>query len=467
MSCRALTGRRHVILTFHRIRPAGQPADPFDTCPSVSVEAFRQMLKQVKREFAVVPLGEVRTGGTAAQPRAAEPNNRAVPVPIVSSVNKITILFLIDDFCGPEGGTEQHLLFLQRELPRELFDLHFGVLTGLRRIVPDDFPVKPVMLGEGCPRGPRGAFGRLRRLASLINEVEADVVHAFCHTSEHYAILATRLAGRGKVLGVRRNIGYWHTWRSLWTARLFAALGAQYAANCEAARQFAAGAEWIPRRRVTVIPNPAPTKRLREGLANVPPRSSLGIAEGEQVVGMVATVRPIKDYATFLRAARLVLDARPRTRFLVIGKEEPDYKARMLQLARELGIDRQVSWLGPMPNPLTVVPLFDVAVLCSQSEAMSNAILEYMAAGVAIVATDVGGARELIDDGLTGFLVPPESPEAMAERIGRLLSDHGLCQALGENASRKAETVFSEERIFSEYRRMYSRLVGQDNSRRP
>lgn len=371
---------------------------------------------------------------------------------------KTRVLFLDDDFGGPEGGTEQHLLFLQRELPRDRLDMYFGVLTGIRRIAADDFPVRPVML-NGSPRGLRGALGRLRRLATFVKTNEIDVVHAFCRTSELYACLAVKLAGRGKVLAIRRNIGYWHTWRSRWVARIVGLLGAEYAANCEAAREFAAKVEWIPQHRVTVIPNPAPTIRLQEGMANVPPRSSLGIADDEQVVGMVATVKPVKDYATFLRAAHLVLDGHPRTRFLAIGTEEPDYKAQMVQLACELGIDRQVSWLGPMPNPLTVVPLFDVAVLSSTSEAMPNAIMEYMAAGVPTVATDVGGTGELLEDGRGGFLVPARAPEMMADHICRLLADAGVRASFGQNARRRAEMAFSGDRIMEDYAELYSRLA--------
>jgi len=377
----------------------------------------------------------------------------------LSPRRKTKVLLLADWIYVAEGGTEQHLLFLQRELPRELLDLHLGVLGTLDRILAEDCPMRPIKF-NGFPSSLWGKLARLRGLATFIETNKIDVVHTFGPTSEIYACLAVKLAGRGKVLGVRRNIGYRHTWRSRWLARFVGLLGARYAANCEAAREFAAKVEWIGRRRVTVIPNPAPTERLKEGLANVPPRASLGIADDERVVGIVATVRPVKDYATFLRAARLVLDEHPRTRFLVIGGGVPDYKVQMVHLAHELGIERQVTWLGPQPNPLCVVPLFDVAVLSSYSEAMSNAVIEYAAAGVATVATDVGGTREVVEDGQTGFLVRSRDPQAMARRIAQLLADEDLRRTMGERARLRIKGPFSQSIILAKYAALYGQLVG-------
>lgn len=378
----------------------------------------------------------------------------------MSTTPKVRVLLLEDDFLGPEGGTEQHLLFLQRELPREFIDLHFAVLSSIRRMDADQFPVHPVML-NGCSRGRCGALRRLRRLAAYIKKNEIDVVHAFCRTSELFACLAVKLVGRGKVLGIRRNIGYWHTWRSRWWARSMGLLNAEYAANCQAAREFACKVEWIGRQRVTVIPNPAPTKRFEDAAGDIPLRSSFGIAADEQVVGMVGTVRPVKDYATFLRAARLILDRRPRTRFLVVGAEDAAYKRDMVRLAAALRIERQVLWLGPAPNPLAIVPLFDVALLSSESEAMSNAILEYMVAGIPTVATDVGGTSEILQNGRTGYLVPSKDPDAMAERACSLLADPALRRTIAAAARQRVETAFAVPRVIRAYRDLYFRLAGR------
>ncbi|MEN6450797.1 MAG: glycosyltransferase family 4 protein [Thermoguttaceae bacterium] len=372
----------------------------------------------------------------------------------------VRILFLIDDFCGPEGGTEQHLLFLQRELPRDLFDLHFVVLTGIQRMDAEDFPVRPVML-VGRRHGARGVPERLLLLASYIRRAGIDVVHAFSRTSEIYACLAVRLAKRGRVLAIRRNLGYWHTWPSRWVARAVGRLGAAYAANCEAARQYTSRVEWIRRRRIAVIHNPLATARIAEGRAAGVTRASLGVADGERLVGMVATVRPVKDYATFLHAARHVIDREPPTRFLAVGFQQPEYSAQMQRLCGQLGIACRVTWLGAVANPFTLLPLLDVAVLSSSSEAFSNAVLEYAAAGVPTVATDVGGIRELLDDGTSGFIVPPRDPETMADRICRLLSDRELGRRLGDAARRKVTAEFSEDKILSQYRRIYHQLAGR------
>ena len=282
-----------------------------------------------------------------------------------------------------------------------------------------------------------------------------------CRDSECAALLATKLAGYGKVVGVRRNIGYGHTWRSRWTGRIAGTLGAMYVANCDAAREFASRVEWIPRRRICVIRNPVLSERREEALAMVPPRSSVGIVDGEQVVGMVATVRPIKDYATFLRSAQSVLRKHPRTRFLAIGMEDPDYASQMRKLANDLGIDAQLSWLGAVPNPLGLLPLVDVAVLSSRSEAMSNAIVEYMAMGVAVVTTRVGGTPEIVEDEVTGFLVPPCSPEPLADRICHLLEDAALRTRMGQTAQTRIRELCSEDKIVNQYVTFYRGLIGK------
>ena len=139
----------------------------------------------------------------------------------------------------------------------------------------------------------------------------------------------------------------------------------------------------------------------------------------------------------------------------------------MVQLAGVLGIDRQRLLARPDAEPATVVPLFDVAVLSSRSEAMSNAILEYTAAGIATVATDVGGTREVLQDGQTALLVPARNPDALAEGVCQLLADPTLRRSLGDNARHSAQTLFTEPRATGAYAELYFRLAGLAGAAEP
>lgn len=381
-----------------------------------------------------------------------------------SGLSNYRLLLLIDQICASHGGTEQHLLFLCQHLPRAGTPTHLALLTGIRRADAAIFPIQPQVLGQGN-HGPLPLrFGaRIRRLARLISREDIDIVYAFCPVSELAAVLATRLARRGRVVGCQRNTGYWHSAATLWRARLARRFVRHIVANCQAAARFAIESEWVPSDRVSVIPNPINLERLEQGERNPLSREQAGIRPGEKVVGIVANVRPVKDYDTFFQAARLVLDRHPATRFLVVGDYLPAYRERLLQTVASLGISNQVAWLGVVENPYQVLPHFDVGVLSSRSEAFSNALLEYASAGVPAVATAVGGSPELVIDGHTGFLVPPGDPAAMAARINLLLDQPELARTLGRQAKEQAFARCGQEKILAQYQALFSRLLGRES----
>lgn len=395
--------------------------------------------------------------------------NGMIDSSINGPVSMRRVLLMIDQFTSPHAGTEQHLLFLCRHLPKTVRSLHFAVLTAVRRADPAVFPIQPYVLPQARGPAPLRFLGRVRASARLIAAEQIDVVQTFCPMSELAAVLATRLAGRGLVVGCRRNIGYWHSTRTLWRARLVTRFVSHFVANCEAAKQFGIANERIELDRISVITNPVDVQRLQDGTKNPIAREAAGIQSGERVVGIVATVRPIKDHETYFRAARMVLERHPRTRFLVVGDDQPAHRQRLVQLVAWLGIERQVSWLGPVANAYRVLPHFDVGVLSSRSEGYSNALLEYAAAGVPAVATDVGGTSEVIVDGQTGFLVPPADPEAMAARITLLLDHPDLAQTLGRQAKTRALAECAPDKVIAQYCALYSRLLAasRENTMQP
>ena len=115
--------------------------------------------------------------------------------------------------------------------------------------------------------------------------------------------------------------------------------------------------------------------------------------------------------------------------------------------------------LGEHRNPIPIIRLFDVGVLTSLSEGLSNALIEYGALGVPTVATDVGGNAEIVKDGVSGSLVPPSSPEALARRVLELLENEELRQSFGIEAEKHVLNKFSEAAIISAYDQCYRKIL--------
>ncbi|OUS92459.1 glycosyltransferase [Rhodococcus sp. NCIMB 12038] len=170
--------------------------------------------------------------------------------------------------------------------------------------------------------------------------------------------------------------------------------------------------------------------------------AEFGIGPLDRVVGILAALRPEKDHATLLHAARLVVDELPAAKFLVVG--DGPMRGELEQLASELGIADHVVFTGSRRDVKDVLGGMDVFVLSSYSvECFPMALLEAMAAGRPAVCTAVGGVPEMITEGATGFLVPPRSPRALAEKLLRVLSDPEKSREMGLAARTRVESEFS------------------------
>jgi glycosyltransferase involved in cell wall biosynthesis len=212
-----------------------------------------------------------------------------------------------------------------------------------------------------------------------------------------------------------------------------------------AAWQAAAGA---PRARLRVIPNP---------VAATGPAVPGGEDEGF-LTAFVGRVAPEKDVETFLRAGALVAAERADARFAVVGPldQDPAYADRCVSLAGTLGLGDRVMFTG-VTDPQPWYARMDVLALTSLTEAQPLVALEAMAAGVPVVATDVGGCREAI--GAAGLLTAPGDHAATARAILRLAHDELLRARLGAAGRRRAATTHDPARVLGAYREMYERLA--------
>jgi len=197
------------------------------------------------------------------------------------------------------------------------------------------------------------------------------------------------------------------------------------------------------------LPCPA-TERLRERLHGEASRLAGG--GRTKVVGAFGRLAPVKNYPLLLEAARRVLDAEPVT--FVIAGDGPE-RARLERLVGRLGLAEHVYLAGWLPNPYPLLAAVDVVASSSIVEGFGLVLLEAMALGKPVVATEVGGVAEIVRHGETGLVSPPGDPVALADAILRLLRDPPLRRALGDRGRERAREEFSLTRMCDQVRGIY------------
>lgn len=173
-------------------------------------------------------------------------------------------------------------------------------------------------------------------------------------------------------------------------------------------------------------------------------------------IGNLAALVPHKDHDTLIAAALIALMERPQARVLIAG-DGPE-AARLLESIKRLGLLGKIVLLGRRNDPFALLRALDVFVLSSWGEGMGSVLLEASAFGLPIAATTAGGIPEVVDDGKTGLLCPPRSPEALARNLVRLIDDAGLRRRLGE-AARAELPRFGLARMAEQMETIYGALA--------
>ncbi len=347
------------------------------------------------------------------------------------------------------GGTETQLVALIRHLDRARVEPYLCLLRGedepSRALEPDGCPV--LRLGVRSFRS-AATLPAAWRLVRFLRRERIDVFQAYFPDSTYFGVPAARLAGVPRVLRTRNNLGYWMTPWHRRLGRLCDALSDGLVANCDACREAVIGDEGLSPGRVVVLENGVDLARFPDTAA--PARSGR--------VGVTANLRPVKGLDVFVRAAAGLRAAHPGATFHVAG--EGPLRPELERLASDQGLGERLTLHGSVADVPGFLAGLEVAVLPSLTEGMSNALLEYMAAGRAIVATAVGGNLRLIEDGVSGLLVPPGDAGALAAAVGRLLSDPALAARLGATARRRAEDRYSRPVMVRRFETFYRSLAG-------
>lgn len=368
---------------------------------------------------------------------------------------KIRIVYTIKSM--EVGGSQTHLLQVLRLLDRRRFDPVLYCLTGEGVLQENVRALDVPVIDGGARSGFKGrqSLAAILRLARYLRRERADVVHNYLLRANAVGSVAARLAGIPVVLCSKRGC---HERRGLELAgaRLGNWLADRVTANADAVREFVHDNEGCPLRKFVVIPSGVDTERFRPTPGD-DYKTRLGLPPHAPVVGIVTRMRVRKGVEEFLRAMIQVRERHPMVQTVIVGEVELDPDLR--QLVTKSGMDDALHLLGRRSDMPEVLSAFDVFVLSSHDEGMSNAILEAMAMEKPVVATDVGGTGEVIRDGQSGLLVPPKDSAALAVAINEMLVAPERAREMGRLGRRIVRDGFSAQTMVRQMEELYLQLL--------
>lgn len=361
-----------------------------------------------------------------------------------------------------QGGSERQAVALTKLLKDEgSFDIHLATLNnaGVLRTSVDRTGLAEI------PEFPLTSFydarfvRQVRQCAKYLREKEIDLVHTHDFYTNVFGMAAATLAGVPVRIASKRETGGMRSRAQKLVEKIAFGRADAIVANSDAVRHHLIG-RGIPDKKITVIHNGIDTSRSAGPPQNV---SDLvpSINENARLITLVANLRhPVKNVPMLLRAAKRVIAHDENTHFMIAG--EGELRHELEGLAVRLGVARNVHFIGRCDDVPALLAASYACILTSSAEGFSNSLLEYMAAGKPVVATNVGGAAEAVVAGETGYLISSDDDNELAQRLIELLDDSEKAAAFGRASRKIAHERFSQQTQLQKTVELYNSLLASN-----
>lgn len=361
----------------------------------------------------------------------------------------VRVCFLIDRLS--RAGTETQLLALIRSLDRNQVVPHLVLLDGenelSRSLEPDDCPI--LRLGLRSLLGP-SSLAAAARLRKFWRAKRIDILQTYFLDSTYFGVPLAKLCRIRRIIRVRNNLGYWLTNGHRRLGRWMGRLADVTLTNSADGQRALMEKESLHPEKIVVLENGVDLERFSN---TEPPRFERACIR----VGAVANLRPVKNIDGLIRVGASLKDNYPHLRFEVAGDGEQ--RTELQRMIDELGLADSFQLLGSVSDVPAFLARQDIAVLPSHSEGMSNALLEYMAAQRAVIATNVGANARLIEHEKQGLIIPPGDDAALANAVEWLVKHPSRADELAAAARRKVESDYSRETMVRRFEVFYRQLV--------
>jgi sugar transferase (PEP-CTERM/EpsH1 system associated) len=347
------------------------------------------------------------------------------------------------------GGTEQVIRQLVMHLPGEQFHNEILCIDGEVGEIGQRLATEQGITIHALKRQPGLDWRLAISIRRLIRERGITIIHCHQYTPWFYGWLGSLGAGVRRVFTEHGRFYPDRHRRKAWLVnKLMAATTDALVAISSATRDALVEYEFLPAAKIEVIYNGI------EPLASDPEqarqlRAQLGIADDDLVLGTVSRLDPVKNQRMMLEAFSLFSASKAECWLLMVG-DGPD-RTMLEAFAGQLGIGERVIFTGFQSNPADYLNAMDIFLLSSHTEGTSMTVLEAMSLGKPCILTQVGGNPELVQDQVSGLLVPPQNPEAMATAMEKLANSQALSQRLGEQARAAFDRRFSARTMAENY----------------
>ena len=346
--------------------------------------------------------------------------------------------------CLKTGGLERLLVEFARRTNPQKFQLQF---VALGEIGPPAEEIRELGLPvHQSPVGGKGRIKQMRALSRLLFQEQIDVLHTHNTYAHFYGSLAAKLAGVPVVLNTQHGRGCGVNWKQRVHFALANRLTDRILAVSEDSARICRSQDPFSRQRIEPLWNGIDLQRFAY---RGPSRQPHAIS--------VARLSPEKDFPTLLKATRLVVDRFPEFRLSIVG--DGNQRPVLEKLIHELWLNPHVTLLGERHDVPALLEQSALFVSSTLTEGISLTLLEAMAVGLPIITTAVGGNPEVVQNGVTGHLVPPADPEALAAAICEHLQQTDCWETMGTLARSRVEQQFNIERMIREYEDLYCSLT--------
>ena len=371
-------------------------------------------------------------------------------------MKKIYVLHLMEDL--KIGGAERVIADISEGLGRKDFEVSVWCITDGGEIAEElkENGVEVKILGIHSYYNPF----KILKLSRLLRKAKPDIVH----THGYFASVIGRIAA--KIAGVLVIINHVHStyWdykkRNFRMEKLLSRFTHKIICCSKAVEDFVSSQDVIKPEKTLVIYNGVAESRFSSSKNASSVKAQLGIDSGDRVVGTVSSLAPHKGHEYLFQAAPLVLRASAHAKFLIVG--DGILQDKLKEQVKDLSLSSAVIFTGTRKDIPEILSAVDVFVLPSSSrEGLGISIIEAMAAEKPVVATDIGGIPEVVQNGETGLLVPPRDPEALAHAVIDLFQNPGKAEEMGRQGRIKFKQELTNKRMLREVENLYKASIIQ------